>query len=151
MADFKPVRIWDAVYPEAFGVLAYLGAKRAASYVKERQALTGWKNPEYYVDGSALVLPLALIGMDKVPEESKALFYAATGVVGEKLARKAYDATIGKKAKKIGSGKIRNKGGKGDVLAEAERARQIAAQQQNAMAIANQRGAPVSIGSYTQI
>lgn len=150
MPDFKPVKIWDAVYPEAFGVLAYLGTKMGARWLKERQAYTGWKNPEYYVDGSALAIPAALIAMGKAPEESKAVLYAATGVVGEKLAQKAYDKTIGKGAKKIGRGKIRNKGNPGNLNA-VEQAKQIAAQRETALALANQGRSRVAIGSYTEI
>jgi len=145
MSDFKPKKIWDAIYPEAFGVLLYLGTKMGARYIKEAKALTGWKNPEYYVDGAALAVPAALIGMGKAEQESKAVLYAAAGVVGEKLAQKAYDSTIGKGAKKIGRGKIRGNPG-GGVLSEAERAKQIAQARANALTIRQ----PATVGSYTE-
>lgn len=152
MPDFKPVRVWDAVYPEAFGVLLYLGTKMGGRYIKEANALTGWKNPEYWVDGAAGVIPAALIGMGKAEQESKAVLYAVAGVEGERAARKIYDKTIGKHAKKVGRGKIRPKPNPGGtVLDEAERARQLHQQQQNALALANRQGAPASITGYTNI
>jgi len=148
MSDFKPGAIWDAVYPEAFGVLAYLGTKMGARYIKERQALTGWKNPEYYVDGAALAVPAALIGLSKAVQESKAVLYAATGVVGEKLAQKAYDRTIGKNAKKIGRGKIKGTPRNPGQLSAVEQAAQIAAAQERAIALRIKQ--PASVGSYTE-
>ena len=143
MAKFDIKEVGKSIWPEIGAVGIFLASRMGVTYVQEANNLTGWKNPEYYLDGIVAAGSLYLIGVDKAQNEAKAVLWAETGLVGQRAMQWAYDSTIGKKAKKIGRGKIRKGNPGGGVLNEAERARQIATQQQNALALINQQGTPV--------
>ena len=145
--NFSLEKVGKSIWPEVGAVAGFLVARMGATYIKEANALTGWKNPEYYLDGIVAGGSLYMIGVDKAPNEAKAVLWAETGLVGQRAFQKIYDSTIGKSAKKIARGKIKGNPG-GGVLNEAERAKQIA--QANANALALRIKQPASVGGYTE-
>jgi len=135
--DFSASKVGDSIWPEIGGVALLLATKMGARYFKEANALTKWKNPEYYVDAAAVGVPLYMIGTGKAVEESKAVLWAETGMLGQRAAIYAYDRTIGKGAKRAGRTRLGNPGG-GTALQQAERAKAIAQANANARALALQ-------------
>lgn len=146
--DFSAKEAGDSIWPEIGGVAILLAVKAGARYFKEANALTGWKNPEYYVDAAGVGIPLYLIGTGKAVEESKAVMWAEVGVLGQRGAQYAYDRTIGKSAKRAGRTRLGNPGG--GVIDQAERARQIAQANANALALARRTPQHAAVGSYTE-
>ena len=146
--DFSLEKVGKSIWPEVGAVAGFLVARMGATYIKEANALTGWKNPEYYLDGVVGAGSLYMIGAGKAESEAKAVLWAETGLVGQRAFQKIYDSTIGKSAKKIGRGKIKGAPRNPGQLSAVEQAAQIAAAQERAIALRTKQ--PAAVGGYTE-
>ncbi|MBA7680613.1 hypothetical protein ES703_88934 [subsurface metagenome] len=89
---FDPGKVVTVMWPELAGILALFAVKSGAKYIDESYGLTKlFRKTEHYVDSTAVAVPLYLIATgSKATEESKAVLFAMTGVVGQRIANKAY-------------------------------------------------------------
>jgi len=147
--NFDVGKVTQSLWPEVGGVMALFGAKAVARYVDETYALTKiGRRTQDYVDAAAVVIPTYLIGTgSKATESSEAVLFTMAGIYGQRLADGIYGKVIGKKA--IGHGKIKGNPG-GGVIGQAERAKQIAQANANALVLATRTKQPAAVGGYTE-